>query len=49
MTKNELLQRVEKIIEAGRPSGLRLLREDGWLKVKRGMTTPDEVVRCTAQ
>jgi type II secretory ATPase GspE/PulE/Tfp pilus assembly ATPase PilB-like protein len=38
-----------KIVEAGRSSGLRLLREDGWIKVKSGMTTPEEVVRCTAQ
>jgi type II secretory ATPase GspE/PulE/Tfp pilus assembly ATPase PilB-like protein len=38
-----------KIVEAGRASGLRLLREDGWIKVKSGMTTPEEVVRCTAQ
>ena len=37
-----------KIIAAGRESGLRLLREDGWIKVKQGMTTPDEVVLCTA-
>jgi type II secretory ATPase GspE/PulE/Tfp pilus assembly ATPase PilB-like protein len=27
---------------------LRLLREDGWIKVKKGMTTPSEVLRCTA-
>ena len=38
-----------KIVEAGRLSGLRLLREDGWIKVRSGMTTPEEVVRCTAQ
>jgi type II secretory ATPase GspE/PulE/Tfp pilus assembly ATPase PilB-like protein len=38
-----------KIVEAGRSSGLRLLREDGWIKVKSGLTTPEEVVRCTAQ
>jgi type IV pilus assembly protein PilB len=31
-----------------RAAGLRLLREDGWLKVRQGMTTPDEVVTCTA-
>jgi type II secretory ATPase GspE/PulE/Tfp pilus assembly ATPase PilB-like protein len=39
---------ITKLIEAGRPSGLRLLREDGWRKVKSGMTTPSEVARCTA-
>jgi general secretion pathway protein E/type IV pilus assembly protein PilB len=27
--------------------GLRLLRQDGWVKVKQGVTTPDEVVRST--
>ena len=39
---------VPQIIAAGRPSGLRLLREDGWIKVRAGQTTPDEVVLCTA-
>ena len=39
---------ISEIVEAGRPSGLRLLREDGWIKVKKGMTTPSEVLRCTA-
>lgn len=39
---------ISKLIEAGRPSGLRLLREDGWIKVKEGATTPEEVLRCTA-
>jgi type II secretory ATPase GspE/PulE/Tfp pilus assembly ATPase PilB-like protein len=39
---------ISKIVEAGRPSGLRLLREDGWIKVKEGSTTPEEVLRCTA-
>lgn len=37
-----------QIIAAGRASGLRLLREDGWVKVRAGATTPDEVVLCTA-
>jgi type II secretory ATPase GspE/PulE/Tfp pilus assembly ATPase PilB-like protein len=37
-----------KIVAAGRESGLRLLREDGWIKVRQGITTPDEVVVCTA-
>ncbi|MEA3367948.1 MAG: ATPase, T2SS/T4P/T4SS family, partial [Planctomycetota bacterium] len=27
--------------------GLRLLREDGWMKVRAGMTTPEEVMRST--
>ncbi len=37
-----------QIVAAGRSSGLRLLREDGWIKVRAGVTTPDEVVLCTA-
>ncbi len=37
------------IATAGRASGLRLLREDGWDKVRSGLTTPEEVVRCTAE
>jgi general secretion pathway protein E/type IV pilus assembly protein PilB len=37
-----------QIVAAGRASGLRLLREDGWIKVRAGATTPDEVVLCTA-
>jgi type II secretory ATPase GspE/PulE/Tfp pilus assembly ATPase PilB-like protein len=37
-----------RIIHAGRATGLRLLREDGWVKVRQGVTTPDEVVLCTA-
>lgn len=37
-----------EIVTVARKSGLRLLREDGWLKVRKGVTTPDEVVMCTA-
>ena len=37
-----------KIVAIARESGLRLLREDGWIKVRQGLTTPDEVVLCTA-
>lgn len=37
-----------EIVKVARKSGLRLLREDGWLKVREGVTTPDEVVMCTA-
>jgi type II secretory ATPase GspE/PulE/Tfp pilus assembly ATPase PilB-like protein len=36
------------IVAAGRENGLRLLREDGWAKVSRGITTVDEVLTCTA-
>jgi len=37
-----------KIVAAARESGLRLLREDGWIKVRQGISTPDEGVTCTA-
>lgn len=37
-----------QIVAAARKSGMRLLREDGWDKVRAGITTPDEVVMCTA-
>jgi general secretion pathway protein E/type IV pilus assembly protein PilB len=36
------------LLAVARQHGLRLLREDGWLKVRQGITTPDEVVMCTA-
>jgi len=35
------------IMKAGLAGGLRLLREDGWMKVREGITTPDEVMRAT--
>ncbi len=37
-----------EIVTAARGSGLRLLREDGWAKVRQGTTTIDEVLTCTA-
>jgi general secretion pathway protein E len=37
------------IKEAARKNGLRTLREDGWLKVKRGVTTISEVLRVTQE
>ncbi len=37
-----------QIVAAAKSSGLCLLREDGWIKVRAGITTPDEVVLCTA-
>ena len=37
-----------QIVAVARQSGLRLLREDGWIKVRNGITTTDEVVMCTA-
>ena len=35
------------IMAAGRKNGLVLLREDGWNKVRLGITTPAEVQRVT--
>jgi len=35
------------IKEAARKNGMRTLREDGWLKVKKGITTISEVIRVT--
>jgi len=37
-----------QVVAAAKQGGLRLLREDGWDKVRQGITTPDEVVLCTA-
>lgn len=37
-----------EILTVARKAGLRLLREDGWLKVRRGITDVEEVVRNTA-
>src|SRR5579883_1623817 len=37
------------ITAAARRNGMRNLREDGWLKVAEGMTTPDEVMRVTQE
>jgi general secretion pathway protein E len=34
---------------AARRNGMRNLREDGWLKVALGVTTPDEVMRVTQE
>ena len=34
---------------AARRNGMRNLREDGWLKVGEGLTTPDEVMRVTQE
>ena len=39
---------LHEIIATGRQTGLRLLREDGWAKVRRGVTTVEEVLTCTA-
>jgi type II secretory ATPase GspE/PulE/Tfp pilus assembly ATPase PilB-like protein len=37
------------IKEVARKNGMRTLREDGWLKVKQGMTTISEVLRVTQE
>ncbi len=37
------------IKEAARKNGMRTLREDGWLKVKQGITTVSEVLRVTQE
>ncbi len=37
------------ITAAARRNGMRNLREDGWLKVARGLTTADEVMRVTQE
>ena len=36
-----------EIITAARSTGLKFLREDGWDKVRAGITTPEEVMRST--
>ena len=36
------------ILTVAKAGGLRLLREDGWLKVRQGITTPEEVIRSTS-
>ncbi|MCW5981462.1 MAG: type II secretion system ATPase GspE [Bryobacteraceae bacterium] len=37
------------ITRAARRNGMRSLREDGWLKVRQGATTADEVMRVTQE
>jgi len=53
---NDVIQRLilEKkeshiIKEAARKNGMRTLREDGWIKVKQGVTTISEVLRVTQE
>ena len=38
---------VSEITRAARGDGLQLLREDGWQKVREGITTPEEVIRSS--
>ena len=34
-----------RLCEVARRNGMKLLREDGWDKVRQGLTTPEEVLR----
>jgi general secretion pathway protein E len=47
--RNMITQKLSTSVirRAAREEGLRTLREDGWLKVKRGVTTLEEVLRVT--
>jgi general secretion pathway protein E/type IV pilus assembly protein PilB len=47
--RERIMQRAaaSDICRVAQAGGLRLLREDGWLKVREGMTTPEEVTRTT--
>ncbi len=38
-----------KLTAVARRHGMRNLREDGWMKVANGVTTPDEVIRVTQE
>ena len=38
-----------KITDAARRNGMKNLREDGWLKIKDGVTTSEEVMRVTQE
>ena len=37
-----------EVVHAAQAAGMRLLREDGWCKVRQGITTIEEVLECTA-
>jgi type II secretory ATPase GspE/PulE/Tfp pilus assembly ATPase PilB-like protein len=38
-----------QITAAARRNGMQSLREDGWMKVRTGVTTADEVMRVTQE
>ena len=38
-----------EITKAARRNGMRSLREDGWMKVRQGVTTAEEVLRVTQE
>ncbi|MBA18095.1 MAG: type II secretion system protein GspE [Verrucomicrobiales bacterium] len=46
----QIIERVaaSELVRIGRANGMRMLSEDGWVKVREGITTPDEVMRVTA-
>lgn len=46
----QIIERVpaSALVRTGLANGMRMLSEDGWLKVREGITTPDEVMRVTA-
>jgi type II secretion system protein E len=37
-----------ELVALSKKSGTRMLREDGWIKVRKGITSIDEVLMCTA-
>ena len=46
-----VLKRVsaDKIKDKAVSMGMRTLRDDGWVKIKSGLTTPSEVLRVTEE
>jgi type II secretory ATPase GspE/PulE/Tfp pilus assembly ATPase PilB-like protein len=36
-----------ELLEVATGKGLKLMREDGWAKVRKGITTVDEIIRVT--
>jgi len=48
-TREHIMKRspAGEILATAKAEGLRLLREDGWAKVRDGITTPEEVIRAT--
>jgi len=38
-----------RLMNAARENGMRTLREDGWMKVRHGLTTASEVTRVTQE
>jgi len=38
-----------RLTEAARRNGMKNLREDGWMKVRQGVTTAEEVTRVTQE